>query len=155
MNMSKLSLLERREIEALIAAPLMKGYARELGFERSVEVATGVIQGLARKAGEEMAERSGSNSMADLRRVIPKYWAKDGALALTILEQTDNTLIFHVTRCRYAETYDRLGVRDLGYCLSCSRDDAFAEGFNPRIRLTRTQTIMEGAPFCDFHFELI
>ena len=27
-------------------------------------------------------------------------------------------------------------------------------GFNPAIELTRTQTIMEGAPFCDFRFRL-
>ena len=53
-------------------------------------------------------------------------------------------------RCRYAELYQRLGMHDLGYCLSCSRDPAFARGFNPRLTLTRTRTIMEGAYSCDF-----
>jgi predicted hydrocarbon binding protein len=27
------------------------------------------------------------------------------------------------------------------------------EAFNPEIKLTRTQTIMEGADYCDFVFE--
>ena len=40
----------------------------------------------------------------------------------------------------------------MGYYLSCGRDAAFAEGFNPDIRMTRTQTIMQGAAFCDFRF---
>ena len=41
---------------------------------------------------------------------------------------------------------------DLGASLSCQRDFSLVEGFNPAIRLTRTQTLMEGAPFCDFRF---
>ena len=45
--------------------------------------------------------------------------------------------------------------RNLGYCLSCCRDEAFIAGFNPSITLTRTQTIMEGAPVCDFRFMLL
>jgi hypothetical protein len=40
----------------------------------------------------------------------------------------------------------------LGPMLSCARDFALIEGFNPQIRLTRTQTLMEGAPFCDFRY---
>ncbi len=50
--------------------------------------------------------------------------------------------------------YRALGLSDLGGSLSCQRDYALAQGFNPAIELTRTQTIMEGAPFCDFRFRL-
>jgi hypothetical protein len=48
--------------------------------------------------------------------------------------------------------YQALGLADLGSSLSCQRDFALIEGFNPSIRLSRTQTIMEGAKFCDFRF---
>ena len=154
MNTSQLSLLERREIEALMAVPLIKAYAKELGFKKAADMATRVIQDLARKAGQELAESLGSNAIADLARVVHEIWAHDGALEITILEQTENTFVFNVTRCRYVETYDRLGVKDFGLYLSCSRDGAFSEGFNPRLKLTRTQTIMEGAPHCDFDFKM-
>jgi hypothetical protein len=33
-----------------------------------------------------------------------------------------------------------------------SRDAAFIEGFSGSITLERTQTIMQGAAFCDFRF---
>jgi L-2-amino-thiazoline-4-carboxylic acid hydrolase len=33
-----------------------------------------------------------------------------------------------------------------------NRDGAFFEGFDRRIRLTRTQTIMGGASHCDFRY---
>ncbi len=36
----------------------------------------------------------------------------------------------------------------------CARDYALFEGFNPKIKFSRTQTIMEGAKFCDFRFEV-
>jgi hypothetical protein len=154
MNTSQLSLLERREIEALMAVPLIKAYAKELGFEKAVDIATSLIQDLARKAGQEIAESLGSNAIADLARVVHEIWARDGALEITILEQTENTFVFNVTRCRYVEAYDRLRVKDFGLYLSCSRDGAFSGGFNSRLKLTRTQTIMEGAPHCDFHFKV-
>jgi len=154
MSIDKLTLLERREIEALIAAPLIRGYARELGLERSLSVATEVIQELARKTGRELAQDFGSNTIKELARLVPELWAKGNAIDVEILDQTEDTFAFNVTRCGYAETYQRLGLGDLGLCLSCSRDSAFAEGFNPGLKLTRTQTIMEGAPYCDFRFQL-
>jgi hypothetical protein len=50
--------------------------------------------------------------------------------------------------------YRALGIPELGSVLSCGRDFALGEGFNPNLTLTRTQTIMEGAPFCDFRYRL-
>jgi hypothetical protein len=38
--------------------------------------------------------------------------------------------------------------------MSCRRDFAFARGFNPRLRLQRTKTIMAGDGVCDFVFQL-
>lgn len=55
--------------------------------------------------------------------------------------------------CGYAKMYERLGIQDLGYLLSCSRDASFMDGFNPEIELIRTQTIMEGAEYCDFRYK--
>jgi hypothetical protein len=51
---------------------------------------------------------------------------------------------------RYALGYDRLGMKEFGFCLSCNRDAALINGFNLRMKLLRTQTIMQGAEICDF-----
>jgi hypothetical protein len=50
--------------------------------------------------------------------------------------------------------YRALGIPELGAILSCGRDGALGEGFNPALRLVRTQTIMEGAPCCDFRYRM-
>ena len=38
-----------------------------------------------------------------------------------------------------------MGLADLGAVLSCNRDGAFREGYDPRLKLQRTQTLMGGA----------
>jgi len=43
----------------------------------------------------------------------------------------------------------------MGPVLSCIRDFSFITGFNPQIELNRTQTIMEGAKYCDFRFKKV
>jgi len=48
--------------------------------------------------------------------------------------------------------YEKLGIKELGCVLSCSRDFSFMEGFNPEIELIRTKTIMEGSECCDFRY---
>ena len=62
-------------------------------------------------------------------------------------------LSFKVTRCQYAEFYKQLGLPELGRLFHCNRDFAMVEGFSPSLTLKRTQTIMEGASYCDFRFQ--
>ncbi|HZE22266.1 MAG TPA: L-2-amino-thiazoline-4-carboxylic acid hydrolase [Desulfobaccales bacterium] len=153
-NLAGLSLFGRREVQAPLAAVLIREFAGALGLDRALEVATAAIQADAALAGRAMAQRYGGYTMLDLARVVKEVWAEDDAITLRLLEESETRLRFDVTRCRYVELYERLGMKELGYCLSCSRDEAFARGFNPRLRLARSQTIMQGAPFCDFHFTL-
>jgi hypothetical protein len=146
--------LLRREIQAPIAAALIRGFAGVLGRDRALEIAEAAVRADAAAFGRQAAERLGGGTLAGLERLVREVWAADDAMTIRFLEVTDHTLHFDVTRCRYAELYERLGMRDLGYCLSCSRDEPFARGFNPRLALRRTQTIMQGASTCDFRFTL-
>jgi hypothetical protein len=81
-------------------------------------------------------------------------WAQERALEFEVLEKTENRLRFNVTRCRYAELYDRLGIKEFGYCFSCNRDEPLIKAFNSRMKLLRTQTIMQGDRICDFQIIL-
>jgi uncharacterized sporulation protein YeaH/YhbH (DUF444 family) len=146
------TLLKRREIEARIAVPLIQAFAEKIGREQALAVAAAVIQSVARAAGEQMAEKIGANDLAALAWVVREVWSADQALDAEFLEETERQLRFNVRRCAYVELYEKLGVKEFGVCLSCCRDASFTEGFNHRIKLQRTQTIMEGAPRCDFRF---
>jgi hypothetical protein len=149
----RLTLLEQREIEARIVGPLVRAFARELGEEQTLAVVRGVIRELARDSGAELARALGEQTLDAFARSLDR-WRENGALEIDLLEQSPERLSFNVTRCRYAELYRALGLADLGASLSCQRDYSLAQGFNPDIELTRTQTIMEGSPFCDFRFRV-
>ncbi len=144
-----LPLLQQREVEANVIAPLFRAFAAEVGEARAREIVSGVIRDLAKQAGCR-ASATGSD-LPHLKKTVQK-WTDGGALELTVLRDDAQAFDFDVTRCRFAEMYHRLGLADLGPILSCGRDAAMIEGFNPEIAFTRTQTIMEGSTHCDFRY---
>jgi len=150
-TLNEIGVLKRREIEARILLPVVEALAKEFGRERVVSIVRDVIVEVARAQGQEIAARMGDGSLRSLSTAL-QDWQKGDAYRMDVLEQTEERFAFNVTRCRYAEMYRTLGIPEMGALLSCNRDFALIEGFNPDMRLTRTQTIMEGAPHCDFRF---
>jgi len=43
-----------------------------------------------------------------------------------------------------------LNATDIGYAVICHGDYAYCQGFNPKIRLIRTKTLMQGDDCCEF-----
>ena len=145
-----IGVLLRRETEARILAPVIEALGAEFGRERVVEIVRDVIIGLAREQGAALAAEHGDGAAAFLETL--QFWTRGGALEIEVLAQDDTRLDCDVTRSRYAEMYRALGIEDLGATLSCNRDFAMVEGFNPGARLERAQTILGGAPCCTFRY---
>lgn len=150
-TLNEIGVLKRREIEARVLLPVLERLAAEFGRERVFALARDVIVEVARAQGRELAGQMGGNTIGHFA-ASTENWRKGNAYEMDVLEQTADRYDFNVTRCRYAEMYRALGMAEVGELLSCNRDFALIEGFNPGIHLTRTQTIMEGAPHCDFRF---
>ena len=87
--------------------------------------------------------------LRDFADILPN-WTKEEALEIEVLDEAASVMNFNVTRCRYAEMYEEMGLKDIGHLLSCSRDADFCKGYNSEIKFERTQTIMKGAKYCDF-----
>jgi L-2-amino-thiazoline-4-carboxylic acid hydrolase len=151
--MNAVGLLNRREIEARILAPLLNALMLEFDRDKVWGIARKVIREAARQQGIQLANSVEKNDLEHFAE-IQETWKKDNAIQTEVLELTNKRFSFNVFRCRYAEMYQHLGVPELGKILSCERDFSLIEGYNPIIQLTRTQTIMEGADLCDFCFEL-
>lgn len=150
-TLNEIGVLKRREIEARILAPLLQALGERFGREEVLAIAREVIISLAREQGSELAQAMGGNALPQLAASLAA-WQKDDAMQMELLALNESEFSFNVMRCRYAELYRALGLEELGATLSCNRDAALIEGFNQNIQLTRTQTIMQGAPFCDFRY---
>ncbi|MCA0248795.1 MAG: L-2-amino-thiazoline-4-carboxylic acid hydrolase [Proteobacteria bacterium] len=147
-----LSMLEKRTIEAEI----LKEVYETLKASHGEAVAKKTIEESVRRSAIEQARQfaaatPGGTSLKAFQDVMP-LWTKGGALEIEVKEQSDSSFTFNVVRCRYAETYKAMGLGEIGDLLSCNRDGAFCEGYDPKLKLERTQTIMQGASHCNFHY---
>ncbi|HLZ72386.1 MAG TPA: L-2-amino-thiazoline-4-carboxylic acid hydrolase [Dehalococcoidia bacterium] len=147
----KLTLIERRRIEAGVIVPLIRAFQQEIGEERANAIARKVIVEVAEEQGRQSAAAKGRNDLLAFSENMQAF-SGGGALEIELVERNEERLGFNVRRCRFAEMYRALGAGDLGGILSCNRDFSNVGGFNPAIGLTRTQTIMQGAEFCDFRY---
>jgi regulator of protease activity HflC (stomatin/prohibitin superfamily) len=148
----ELGILARRKIEAAIIAPIYDELRRAIGEDEARNILRRAIRRAAIDAGTEFASRAeGEADLESFKAILP-LWTKDDALTIEVIDDAPGVFEFNVKRCRYAEAYRAMGLGDIGDILSCNRDGAFCEGYDPRIELTRTQTIMRGASHCDFRY---
>jgi predicted nucleic-acid-binding Zn-ribbon protein len=148
----KITHLERREVQAPIVSSLISAFADKIGYDKAAKIAEEVIREDAILSGKTLAEEYSGNKIAELSKIVKEVWAKDDALEIKIIKETEKELFFDVSCCGYVEIYKKLGVKKLGCILSCIRDFYFLEGFNPKITLKRTKTLMEGGDCCDFRY---
>ena len=146
----EIGVLKRRETEARIIAPIIDALADRFGREEVLEVIKNKIIKLSQQQGASLSQEYGNDVDAFLKTL--EFWTQDNALEIDIIKKDENTLNFNVVRCKYAEMYNALGIKDLGATLSCNRDYALIEGFNPEATLTREQTIMSGSDCCTFRY---
>ena len=153
MAEERLGILEQRRIEAAFAKGVYEEMRAELGEASAKRILSNAIIKLAKQTASEMAKEGpgGKGSLEHFIALQP-LWTKGDALRIDTLRSDAKTYDFNVTRCRYAEMYRAMGLAELGAILSCNRDGAFCEGYDPKLKLKRTQTIMGGATHCDFRY---
>ena len=150
--MQNLPIIELRRIEANIIKPIYEEMAKELGEEPARRILGQAIRRNAIEQGRgPRRSLDGAPGIAAFAALLERWKAND-ALRMETLEQSEERLDFNVTRCRYAEMYREMGLAEIGHLLSCNRDGALCEGYDRRLALTRTRTIMGGASHCNFRY---
>lgn len=150
-----LTLLQRRGIEAEVLIPFIRRLELELGAERAYTLARETIEAIAREQGADVAQALRREDIEGFTQVRDSWGGAGGDLTIEPVRTDAEHLDFNVTHCRFAELYQQLGARDLGFTLSCARDFALSQGYSPQLKLQRTQTIMQGAAFCDFRYTYV
>jgi len=145
-------LIEQARIQARALVPLVKALRAEVGEERADAIVRQALGDMYRKLGERWWQAQGSDNLGDNMASAFDRYAAAGGLDYEVLRRSPDAFELNVTGCRYAQFYKELGVPELGFLLVCGADFPMAEGFGGGIRLTRTQTIMQGASHCDFRY---
>jgi len=146
-------IIQQAKIQAQILVPLVKTLQAELGEERANALVRRSLGDIYRRYGEEFWRTKNERNLGKIMASAFATYAREDALDYRVIEQSQDAFEIDVTGCRYAEFYKKLGEPELGFLLVCSADFPTAEGLGPDIKLTRTQTIMQGASHCDFRYK--
>jgi L-2-amino-thiazoline-4-carboxylic acid hydrolase len=147
--------IQQAKIQAQVLVPLIKALQAELGEERANGLVRSALGDVYRRFGEEFWRTKNETNLGKTMASAFATYARADALDYSVIEQSQDAFAIDVTRCRYAEFYKELGEPELGFLLVCSADFTTAEGFGPDIKLTRTQTVMQGAGHCDFRYRRV
>ena len=147
-----ISVIDQVKIQAQVLVPLIKALQAELGEERANALVRKALGDVYRRLGEQWWRAKDSKHVGENMALAFAAFAKGDALDYSVRAQSQDAFEIDVTGCRYAQFYKELGEPELGFLLVCSADFPFAEGLGSDIKLTRTQTIMQGASHCDFRY---
>ncbi len=145
---------QRRRIEAEILAEVHAALCESMPGPQAVALVARATARAARAAGAAFAAAAPGGPGLEHFAGVVEAWRAGGALDVQDVRLDGRTLRLTVTRCAYAGLYiAEMGLSpELAQALSCSRDEAFARGYSPCLRMERSRTIAQGAPRCEFLF---
>ena len=150
-NRPDVLLLDRVKIQAEVLVPLIKELEADLGKDRAHALVRRSIGGFFRDMASKLAAEEGS--MGAIQSLGAISLGSD-ACDVEMREMSAEGMALDITGCRYAKFFQQMGEPELGFLLVCSNDYPGVEGI-PGLELERTQTIMQGADFCDFRYRFL
>ena len=150
-----LSLLEKVKIQAQVLVPMLRAFRAELGEEQANRIAGQALREWSAELFQDIGDQL-SGSPRQKWDAFNKALFKQvgGDVDLEMLKQTPDAWEFNITSCRYADFFRQLGEPELGALLTCEMDVDIEAVGGPEVTMTRTQTIMKGANYCDFRFKM-
>ncbi len=131
-------------------AGMMKVMRDEIGNDKFMETLRGAANKLGTEYGKKQAESVPRNDLAGFV-TIPEKSKRfcEHVLTTEVVESSDSRHQIKITECLWAKTFRHADAADIGYATICYPDFAMAEGYNPKLKLLRTKTLMQGDDCCD------
>lgn len=147
---SRMSFQEVYNFAFRYQARMYRALAKEFGEERFMEVLRRLASEDGLRAGQEDGRRAPCNDFAAyVAEMKGRSYFSNHVLTFEIVEETPTTFEIEVTECLWAKPFREIGAADIGHALICHPDYALCQGFNPRITMQRTRTLMQGDDCCD------
>jgi hypothetical protein len=134
--------------------PCIQRLADEIGREKLIEMLKRLTSEAVAKSVKKSMENLPDNDFATYVALSKERKNRfvEHVLTAEVLEETDREVRTNITECLWAETFRKAEAADIGYAAICYPDFASASAFNPKIKLVRTKTLMQGHDCCDFHY---
>jgi len=128
-----------------------KALEKEMSKEKFIEFLKKTTHERMVKVGQNHAKNSPDNSFNTYVSTFrpPRY--KD-VLTHEVVEDTDTAFELKVTECIWAKTFLDAKAGDIGFAHVCYGDYTWAESFNPKIKMVRDKTLMQGHEICNHRY---
>ena len=125
--------IEKRKLQAEVIIAIYDEMRDAFGELKAKEILKNAIKKNAVSEGSKLRQdidKKVDKKTSVINRFIDVFelWKSGGALEIKEIKKTNKVYHFDVTRCKYAEMYDKMGIKDLGKLLSCNRDYNFSIG---------------------------
>lgn len=136
--------------------PHLKNLADQVGKEQFIEMLKKSSFTIGETSGKAMAKTHADNQISTYGKRLESMLTKPGfwssVLSYDSLKIDDKALSIHFTECLWAKTFREADASDLGYAAVCFQDYGIFQGYNPKIKLNRSQTLMQGGGHCSFNW---
>ena len=130
---------------------ILKNLEKEIGKEK--------LLGLLQRASYEENVQLGkqlSNRITSLEVFADPFRSESSNLSKIIVreivEDTENAFEIRVTGCVDEIIFREANALELGYACVCHADFGLPEGINPKLKLIRTKTLMQGHDCCNHRY---
>jgi hypothetical protein len=130
--------------------PIIQNLGKNMDKREYIEILKRAAEAAGKQSGQLMAKSFLENGLAAFTTVLKKpdpFWQH--ALTSKIIEDTEKAFEIEVTECLWAKTFREAKAGEIGYATVCRQDYTMCQGFNPKIRMIRTKTLMQDHDHCN------
>jgi hypothetical protein len=132
--------------------PQMRFLAEEIGSERFLAMLKKACTAVAFKNMEAVSDRFPNRDLATFSALFKNNPGLKDTLTFSIIEDTEKAFEIKVTECLWAKTFLDAEAGDIGEAGVCFADYATATAFNPKLRMIRDKTLMQGHDCCNHRY---
>lgn len=140
-------ILDATKIQARIVIPIVRELEKELGKERAHSLVGSAI------ANSYVQWRDKRGFESDSHPESEQDNSPDFPVEREVVQSTPDSYGHNITGCAFAAYFRSIGEPEIGALMTCGVDFAAEAHMRPNWKFSRTQTLMEGAPHCDFRWE--
>jgi len=127
---------------------LMKTFAEHYDKDELIKL----CKDQADKSNLETKPYLEAKSVKDFILPMENHESVKNCVEYEYIEFTDKVCQLKFTNCLYAKTFRDKDAGDFGYAIVCHADFSGATAFNPKLKLERTKTLMQGHDCCDHRY---
>jgi hypothetical protein len=129
--------------------PMMRELADRVGMDVIKEASADAMKKRVKEYVKRLEKRDLATLAAFFKSPSP---TSEHTFTREIIQDTDTIFEMKFTECLWAKTFREAKAADLGFNCICFADYAMAEAYNPKIKLIRDKTLMQGHDCCNHKY---